>query len=303
MINLFKRKKTDIDEPVDSEMDPPVDQTEDQQEEESTQNSEPEVTEFKTVDTPKKNATRAEDRELFKQLLAGLYDGILIIDSRGLLLQTNQRARDFFGYSEDDLWNINCTELIPNLTRQVIFKIRENIGKNRFTVVNANCIRQDKTQFPAEIAISSVSMVNDDDLVLSVRNCEKRIKAQKANQVRNEAIECAGVGIVSCTLEGNIRYANPAFLKMVLASDMQAVRRHQISDFCPNAEQLQELLNNSSVNAAWHGKMDMITMRDTPLPVHVTSVMTENSAEKTTKNGLIMTLTLMADPTLSATIK
>ncbi len=146
-------------------------------------------------------------------------------------------------------------------------------------------------------------MMNDDDLVLSIRNCEKRIKAQQAHQVRNNAIENAGAGIISCATDGTIQYANPAFLKMVMAENMQEVSRHKIGDFCPNPTQLKQLLEGPSPNAAWYGKMDLITMRDTPLQVQTTSVMTETHADKKAKQTLVITMTLLADTSVRATLK
>lgn len=250
-----------------------------------------------------KQQKRYQDRQLFHQLMAGLYDGILIIDIHGCLIQTNQRARDFFGYSEADLWNVKCTQLIPQLNAQVIFKIISHISENRHTVLNATCKRQDGTQFPGEIAISNICMINDNDLVLAVRNCEKRINAQKTNQVRSEAVEFAGAGIVSCSDDGNIKYANPAFLKMVQAQNPQEVTRHKIGDFCTNNDQLKELTDSPSLQSTWYGKLNMTTMKGTPLHVQATSVLAETYSNKKAKRSLIITMTLVPDKAVRATVK
>ncbi len=295
MISIFKRYRADNQDASEDQV---------QSKEKQAQKRETKTVEAPSAeDLEKKQQKRSHDRELFQQLLAGLYDGILIIDTHGCLIQTNQRARDFFGYNEADLWNINCNQLIPQLNAQVLFKIRSHINENRHTVLNATCLRQDGTQFPGEIAISSICMINENDLVLAVRNCEKRINAQKANQVRSEAIEFAGAGVVSCSDDGNIKYANPAFLKMVQAQNMKEVLRHAIGDFCPNPAQLKELRDSPSLNSAWYGKVDMTTMKGTPLHVQATSVMAETHAGKKTNRTLIITMTLVPGGSVSATIK
>jgi len=241
---------------------------------------------------------RARDRGLFKALLAGLYDGVLIVDSKGFVIESNQRARDFFGLSEADIWNMSCGELVPQINKKVLFKIQSHLEEGRFTVVNASCKRADGSRFPAEIAIGTISLTNDRDLILSIRNCERRDKARHRHQLQEDALLYAGAGIITCTSEGFIEYANPAFLRLLMAEEEQDVLQHCIGDFCEDAGPVAELMRVPSQSGAWYGRLDLKTLRGTRQRVQATSAL----AERHGKGGaptLIVTMTLIPDAAVS----
>lgn len=250
------------------------------------------------VPAPESEEERTRDRGLFKSLLAGLYDGILILDSKGFVIESNQRARDFFGLSEADIWNMSCGDLVPQINAKVLFKIQSHLQEGRFTVVNAGCKRADGSRFPAEIAIGTISLTNDRDLILSIRNCERRDKARHRHQLQEDALLYAGAGIITCTSEGFIEYANPAFLRLMMAEEEQDVLQHCIGDFCEDSEPVAELMRVPSESGAWYGRLDLKTLRGTRQRVQVTSAL----AESHSKGGaptLIVTMTLIPDAAVS----
>ena len=234
-----------------------------------------------------------ESRDLFVSLLNGLYDGILIVDDKGYLIRSNHRAGELFGYSDADLWNINCNELIPQLNVQVLYKIRTHIAERRYTVVNATCKRQDGTMFPAEIAITSISMNNDINMVLSVRNCERRNKTMHRNKLKDNALKYAGAGVVSCRADGTIEYANPAFIRMIAVDNEQALREKNIGDFCRNSEQLKQLLESPSAAASWYGIVELTNTRGVQIKVQATASLAGTQTGKNKKANLVISMTLI----------
>ena len=251
-----------------------------------------------TANTPK--VSREDDLGMFRSFLSGMYDAVLIVDDKGYIVQSNPRACEFFGYDEADLWNINCVELVPQLNAQVLYKIRTHIAERRFTVVNASCKRQDTTQFPAEIAISNVSIGGGNHMVLSIRNCERRNMAQHRNKIKSEAMRSAGAGVVYCNMDGTILYANPAFIKMVVAENEQAVLRHNLADFCCQEEQLKLLKESPSQSASWYGTLDVTTFRGLNMKVQATSSLAEHHGPHgSSSSNLVVTMTLIP----SATVK
>lgn len=289
MWNLFTKKDSEPEDSNQSENNTKANTDSEPQ----TQHKKAEV--VASARTPQPAAakiSRSHDRDLFQSLLAGLYDGIIIIDTRGCLIQTNQRARDFFGYTEADLWNINCTELIPQINTKVIFKIQENIGINRHTVVTATCKKQDGTQFQAEIAISRISMTSENDLVLSIRKSDRRIKAQVAHQVRNDILKNAGSGIIACTTEGAIEYANQAFTNLIAEENEQNVKQHNIKDYCLDPDQLKQL-TTPSANEIWSGVIDLTTQNGESLKVQATSTLAETHIGRNAQTILIITTSLL----------
>jgi PAS domain S-box-containing protein len=292
---IFGKKQKNKDQKPD-----PSEQPQDEESIESVSEPEPSVqkqhaqtaTEVAASATPK--VSREDDQGMFRSFLSGMYDAVLIVDDKGYVLQSNPRACEFFGYDEADLWNINCGELVPQLNTQVLFKIRTHVAERRFTVVNASCKRQDESQFPAEIAISSVVMSGETYMVLSIRNCERRNMAQHRNKIKSEALRAAGAGVIYCTSDGAILYCNPAFLKMVTAENEQAVLRHNLSDFCRKEEQMKLLKESPSHSASWYGTLDITTFRGVDVKVQATSSLAEHhGAQAGSAPNLVVTMTLI----------
>jgi len=235
---------------------------------------------------------RAQSMDLFRSLLAGMYDALIIVDDKGYIIQSNDRAWEFFKYSEADIWNMNCSQLVPQLNAQVLYKIRDHILKHRFTVVNAICQRQDGSSFPGEIAIGSMVMGNDTNMLLSIRNCERRNKTMHMNRIRDKALKYAGVGIVSCGLDGMIEYANPAFQKLVRAGSMADVLVCNISEFFKKDDHYKALTESPTTSSSWQGGIELMTMDGKHIQVQATSAMAEEVTGGSVHHSLVITISL-----------
>ena len=246
------------------------------------------------------SAPRSQPTDLFRSLLSGMYDAVLIVDDKGYLIQSNDRAREFFGYGEGELWNINCSQLIPKLNAQVLYKIWSHIRQSRFTVVNAICKRKDGSVFPGEIAISSMQMNFSTTMVLAIRNVERRNKTQHVNRIRDKVLKYAGVGIVSCKPDGTIEYANAAFQKLVHATGMPEVLAVNISDFFKHADQCRALLETPTKVSSWSGTIELTTMSNQKIKVQATSARAEAQSTKGVDYSLVMTFSLLPVATVSA---
>jgi PAS domain S-box-containing protein len=242
---------------------------------------------------------RAHSADLFRSLLSGMYDALLIVDDKGYIMQSNERAREFFRYEEGDMWNMNCSQLVPQLNMQVLYKIREHISQHRFTVVNAVCQRQDNTTFPGEIAISSIVMGNDVNMVLSIRNCERRNKTMHMNRIRDKALKYTGVGILSCSLDGAIEYANPAFQKLARSSSMADVLACNISEFFKQKEQCKALKESPTSSSSWQGAVELTTMDENKIRVQANSAKAEEVSSGSVHHSLVITISLMPGSTVA----
>ncbi|MFU8781484.1 MAG: PAS domain-containing protein, partial [Kiritimatiellia bacterium] len=179
---------------------------------------------------------------MYRALLAGLYEGVLVIDAKGIILGTNPRAGVLFGYPEDDLWGTPCQTLIPSMKEAVLLKIRAHAEEGRFSVVHASCTRQDGSTYPAEIAISVVDLFNQGDLLLSVRNIERRVTGQDRPAPDFVMTDVLATAVVGCHADGTILTVNPAFLRLAGIENPQDVVRRHIGDFCESQELGAQLL-------------------------------------------------------------
>lgn len=233
---------------------------------------------------------RGRDRTLFKSLLASLYDAVLIIDSKGAVIENNPRAEKFFEYNQSELWNMRCSELIAAISQRVLSKIQQHAESGRFTVVNATCRRKDGTTFPAEIAVSKIHMLHEDDLIFAIRNLEKREKGKGGYEMELEAFRFAGAGVAICNLDGLIECVNPAFLRLLQYDQEGDVVDSNIRELCQEAGMADAFLDFGSNDGTWIGRLQMISGKGFKREFIATAV------QSGYKDGLHFILTLTPVP-------
>lgn len=221
------------------------------------------------------NAFKARDISLYKSLLGGLYDGVLVLDAKGAVIASNRRAEQFLGYSEQELWGMQCEELIVGVNTRILYKLHAHAEEGRFSVVNGTCKRKDGTTFPAEVAISRIRLLNEGDLIFSIRNIERREKVREQRGLEEEAIRSTGAGIVVCGTDGLVEYANPAFLKILTLSDEQEVLKHMIGDFCASYEQVSAMMHAPSTQGMWLGTLELVTPKGAKREVLVSAALSQ----------------------------
>ncbi len=218
---------------------------------------------------------RTADISLYKNLLAGLYDGILIFDAKGAVIGSNQRAEQYFGYTSQDLWGLQCEELVVGINARLLYKLRANAEAGRFTVVNGKCKRKDGSTFPAEIAISRIHLLHDGDFIFTIHNVERRERVKDQREMSTEAVRSAGAGIVVCTQDGAIEFANPAFLKILNIENDQMVLKRLIADFCNSYETVFSMLHAPSTQGSWMGVLRLATPKGVTCDVMVSSALSQ----------------------------
>ena len=119
-------------------------------------------------------AYRSDHKSLYKQLLRGLYDAVLVTDPKGHVIDCNGRVNDFFQFDKNEVWDMEIGKLIPGVNRPLIDRVRQGLADDRHVMIGARGIRKDGSSFPAEVAISAIDLLNEGDLVFCVRNVERR---------------------------------------------------------------------------------------------------------------------------------
>ena len=161
------------------------------------------------------NPTMKDHRSLFRQLLAGMYDAVLITDPNGHLLNLNARAKEFFRYDSDEI-----------LARHMM--------------LDANCLRRDGTVFPAEVTVSLIDLMNIGDLVFTVRSTERRRRQLEAFRTKENVCAIAQSALFACAPDGRFRWANTACLDMFGYESEDEILKLSFSDLMSD-EPLPEL--------------------------------------------------------------
>ncbi|NLL84729.1 MAG: PAS domain S-box protein [Lentisphaerae bacterium] len=160
-------------------------------------------------------AYKSDHRSLYKQLLAGLYDAVLIADPKGHIIDMNARVTEFFGFTLEEAWDMPISELVPGINATLITRIHKGLAGERFVLLDGRCVRKDRSTFAAEIAISSISLMNDNDLVFCIRNIDRRHmqlqRLKSCQSLLNHAVSASA----ACDVESKIKVANTALGRLL----------------------------------------------------------------------------------------
>lgn len=186
------------------------------------------------------NPTMKDHRSLFRQLLAGMYDAVLITDPSGHLLNLNSRAKEYFRYDSDDILDSPVGRFIPGVTPAIVQRIRNGLDQARHMMLDANCLRKDGTVFPAEVTVSLIDLMNIGDLVFTVRSTERRRRQLDAFRTKENVCSIAQSALFACAPDGRFRWANSACLDMFGYESEDGLLKLAFTDLMPD-EPLPEL--------------------------------------------------------------
>ena len=145
-------------------------------------------------------------KSLFRQFLSGMYDAVVITDPNGHIIEINPRAEEHFGYSQDEVIDRPISFFIPGLAPEIVQRIRRGLEGDRHMMIDANGLNKDGSKFSCEVTVSIIDLMDPGDLVFTVRNTERRAKAN--------AFQIAQCALFACDAEGNICECNTAFCEM-----------------------------------------------------------------------------------------
>ncbi len=136
---------------------------------------------------------RAEQKQV---ILDNVIDGILTIDSQGVILSVNRAAATIFGYDSADMLGHNVSMLMPephhSLHDGYLSRFRQTgvphiIGSDR----EVEGRRKDGTVFPMDLAVSKTVRRGQPIFIGVVRDITQRKQAEQSIQQAREAAEMA----------------------------------------------------------------------------------------------------------------
>jgi PAS domain S-box-containing protein len=146
--------------------------------------------------------TRAAALELGKYGISinCVYDAVFVTDELGTIIDVNGKASELFLYTGDDLRFKNIRELLLGFDSPVMFQVVQNVRNGRRVLVEAFCLRKDDSTFPAETAVTRVSMGLEENLLcFFIRNvthhkqAEEAMRMAQTRMARAERLEAAGM--------------------------------------------------------------------------------------------------------------
>lgn len=149
----------------------------------------------------------------YQELLQSMYDAAIVTDLSGTIADTNVRASDFLLYAREELQGMTIFDVISGSDETLIETLVKNLENERYTLIQAHCVRKDGSFFPAEIAVNKLQLGHL-QLAFFVRDITLRRQAEEMLRTEHNAIQNAGDGIAVADLSARLEYVNPAVERM-----------------------------------------------------------------------------------------
>jgi len=108
--------------------------------------------------SPRRKAPEYVARSRYQELLQSLYDAALVTRLSGEIIDVNARAVEFLRHHRADLFVMTIFEIISGADENLIENLYKNLEDERFSLIQAYCLRSDGSYFPAEIAVSRLRL-------------------------------------------------------------------------------------------------------------------------------------------------
>lgn len=164
----------------------------------------------------------------FSSIIESAPDGMVVINSAGLITLINSKIQQLFGYEKKELLGLPIEILIGNEFRKDHVAKRNHFiqhGESREMgssyAMEINGQRKDGSYFPVEVSLSHLPEIAEYGVCVcaSIRDISKRREAdaqirviEKHNQMILDSIDD---GVIGIEVGGKIIFTNPAFLNLL----------------------------------------------------------------------------------------
>ncbi len=187
-------------------------------------------------------------RESWKNVIDGLPDAFVIVNSQGLIHYQNDRAREIFGYRNNELigesLNVLFSEGYHDFIKDVHLKSNFYSENPEDTLILA--LKKGNIEFRVSVLANSIKIQNDQFMILSFTDFSKQIQKQnEILKVKNELLSkidkfeniLDSISECFCTVDSQwkLQYWNRAAVKSTRRTKQQVIG-HDIWDIFPQSE-------------------------------------------------------------------
>lgn len=229
----------------------------------------------------------------FNELLQNVYDATLITDLQGQILDCNIRAIEFLLYDRGDLTRMSLFDVISGAGTPLLDSLAQNLENERFTVIEAYCVRRDGTFFPSEIAVNRLQF-GETHLCFFIRDTTARRQLEQMLLTEHNAIQNADSGIAVADTTGRLEYVNPATARIWGYDGPETITNTDIRQLFHDQAKVDEMLNTVlGTGRTWTGEMETYRVTGDPIAVHVSAVCNHNADGEVV--GFVLSLADISD--------
>lgn len=133
-------------------------------------------------------AIRPTTTSAYHNLLNSIYDLCIICGVNGSIIEANTKAFNDLGYPPERLKTMSILEVIAGADGHLLTHLREQQAKHLHTLIEASCIKQNGTEFPAEIAVTELPGRVPPAQCFFIRDVTMRHEAEEQLRLANAQI-------------------------------------------------------------------------------------------------------------------
>ena len=216
----------------------------------------------------------------FQELFQSVYDGAIIADLSGKIMEANLRAVGFLQYSRPELLALTLTHIISGATPAIITTLAAGVEKDRFILIQAFCTRKDSTLFPAEIAVNRLKVKGKLYLCCFIRDITWRRQAEEMLKTVSIAIQIAATGIAISDLDSQIDYINQAGALLLNTGKTEAIIGRRLTDLLPDRDAANAILDTVKAGKSWIGEIILGRHDSTIVHIQLAAAPNRNTDEQ-----------------------
>jgi two-component system NtrC family sensor kinase len=202
-----------------------------------------------------------KDRELRLQaILSHAGEGIVTIDTAGIIQTFNLAAERIFGYKAEEVLGSNVSILMPSpydklhdeyISKYLATGVSNSIGVTR----RLQALRKDGSTIPINLTLSEVQLDDGVSFTGVMHDLSEEEQKDAELQQLSRAVEQSPVSILITSKAGEIEYVNPSFCHMTGYSAEEVIGRNPrfLNSGQTEPEEYRNLWNTISNGGIWRG--------------------------------------------------
>jgi PAS domain S-box-containing protein len=215
------------------------------------------------IKTPEKSERLVRAQDLlshidYRFLFDRAYDAILLTDTQGNILTWNQRAVEFFGYTEDEFSQLTLQAVIAGLNEMLLSTIRETAHRGQHMRIQAFGALKNGDMNAIELVITSNGAKETDRFCCLIKNIQSRWQTEQNLNSAYHAMDNTDSGIGIVNMNGIFIYSNRMLTKLLAEGDEAAILGKSIALWFDPQIIVEPLLEKIANRECWSGEHSVL---------------------------------------------
>ncbi|MEI6885099.1 MAG: PAS domain S-box protein [Bacteroidota bacterium] len=199
----------------------------------------------------KAEAELEESREKYRGLCEAAFEAIFLSE-KGICIEQNLAAEKMFGYTSEEAIGRYGTEWIVPEDREMVMK---NMLLGYEDPYESRALKKDGTTFPCVLKGKMMHYKGKQVRVTSLTDITARKEAEEELRIKDWAIESAINAFAIADQSGNLKYVNPAFLRLWGYDSPVEVLGKSPTSFWLMEVKASEIMGKLLSQGAWSGEL------------------------------------------------